>query len=634
MDRTSVKIVKLDINEEDDFSGVDSIALVESPAIESNWVMFSADVNKELFDSYTDYPDGVKNNAKRGIELNEKVDNKCATQVGKVRAQQLAKGEPISVETIKRMYSYLSRAEVNYDEGDSKACGTISYLLWGGLAGKRWAESKLKELDLFEGDLDVSGLPDYVNEPSGSLVVRDIYDAAEDKEMVDGIVELLIKVEDLDNRKQLVIDTIKDFDEQGTIYDLDDFLERVNVTLSEDFEPQVEKYLEELFDFLGYIDELPIYSTREEAEEVSVIAGCSGAHEHLVGDLTVWMPCMEHEPEWDDVLQEAYEAWLESKMKSWDSLGDEGKSKLLDYLDSVAFDAPKDKFNFIKESDIKAVGKDLGTSFLDTPTTKIRYQYDAVSGPGVQNNTRDFCRILMDRYTSQGKVFRKEDINNMSFAGVNTGFGPNGIDQYNIFLYRGGNNCRHTWKQVLYTISSDDTWDNTTKEVKSIAELQKIIAPRVPQSALVETPLGIGTEFSKQEFADQQIVAGPFMIPKKLIYRKDDSGEYYVYFSDETIQKIAYKYMQNKYTDNTNLEHQESLGLKDVFVVESWLVADPKRDKSLIYSGGEEYPKGTWYGLMKVKNKEIWDNYVKTGFVKGFSVEGFFIDELLNKSDK
>jgi hypothetical protein len=130
---------------------------------------------------------------------------------------------------------------------------------------------------------DTNGLPEYVNEPSGSLVVRDIYDAAEDKEMVDGIVELLIKVEDLDNRKQLVIDTIKDFDEQGTIYDLDDFLERVNVTLSEDFEPQVEKYLEELFDFLGYIDELPIYSTTpEEAEEVSVIAGCSGAHEHLV----------------------------------------------------------------------------------------------------------------------------------------------------------------------------------------------------------------------------------------------------------------------------------------------------------------------------------------------------------------
>jgi hypothetical protein len=109
--------------------------------------------NEQEFESYADYPDGVKNNAKRGIELNEKVNNKCATQVGKVRAQQLAKGEAITVETIKRMFSYLSRAEEYYDEGDSKACGTISYLLWGGKAGLRWAGSKLKELDLLETSL-------------------------------------------------------------------------------------------------------------------------------------------------------------------------------------------------------------------------------------------------------------------------------------------------------------------------------------------------------------------------------------------------------------------------------------------------------------------------------------------------
>ncbi len=110
----------------------------------------TASGKKMILESYSDYPSGVKNNAKRGLELNEKVNNKCATQVGKVRAQQLAQGKPISVETIKRMYSYLSRAEEYYDEGDSKACGTISYLLWGGKAGKRWAESKLKELDLID----------------------------------------------------------------------------------------------------------------------------------------------------------------------------------------------------------------------------------------------------------------------------------------------------------------------------------------------------------------------------------------------------------------------------------------------------------------------------------------------------
>ena len=110
----------------------------------------SDEVNLE---SYSDYPQAVKNNAKRGILLNEKVSNKCATQVGKVRAQQLAKGKPITVATIKRMFSYLSRAGEYYDPGNNEACGTISYLLWGGKSGLRWAGSKLKELDLMEGQL-------------------------------------------------------------------------------------------------------------------------------------------------------------------------------------------------------------------------------------------------------------------------------------------------------------------------------------------------------------------------------------------------------------------------------------------------------------------------------------------------
>ena len=101
-----------------------------------------------VMESYNDYPEAVRNNAKRGIELNEKEGNKCATQTGKVRAQQLAAGEPISEETIKRMYSYLSRAEEYYDPNSSTECGTISYLLWGGKAGLRWAKSKLNELEL------------------------------------------------------------------------------------------------------------------------------------------------------------------------------------------------------------------------------------------------------------------------------------------------------------------------------------------------------------------------------------------------------------------------------------------------------------------------------------------------------
>jgi len=110
----------------------------------------SIEAGKLNLKTYGDYGSGVRNNAKRGIELNKKVGNRCATSVGKIRAQQLSRGEKLSVSTIKRMYSYLSRAAEYYDPSDSKACGTISYLLWGGKAGLAWSRSKLKELGEIE----------------------------------------------------------------------------------------------------------------------------------------------------------------------------------------------------------------------------------------------------------------------------------------------------------------------------------------------------------------------------------------------------------------------------------------------------------------------------------------------------
>lgn len=105
---------------------------------------------KDYINFYSDYPEAVSNNAKRGIELNERNGNKCATRIGRLRATTLSNRESLSVDVIKRMYSYLSRAEEYYNPDDTSACGTISYLLWGGLAGKRWAESKLKELGVLE----------------------------------------------------------------------------------------------------------------------------------------------------------------------------------------------------------------------------------------------------------------------------------------------------------------------------------------------------------------------------------------------------------------------------------------------------------------------------------------------------
>jgi hypothetical protein len=107
-------------------------------------------------ESYGGYPESASNNAKLGIKRNKELGNKCATQVGKVRAQQLARKEKFTVPTLKRIYSYLSRAEAYYDASKPEACGTISYLLWGGKSMKNWVESKLKGLDELESvDVDL-----------------------------------------------------------------------------------------------------------------------------------------------------------------------------------------------------------------------------------------------------------------------------------------------------------------------------------------------------------------------------------------------------------------------------------------------------------------------------------------------
>lgn len=101
-------------------------------------------------DSYSDYPDAVKNNAKNALDWAEKNGwGDCGTDVGKQRANQLAKGEAVSIDTIKRMYSFLSRHEENADKskGYGDGCGQLMYDAWGGKAALRWAESKINQVE-------------------------------------------------------------------------------------------------------------------------------------------------------------------------------------------------------------------------------------------------------------------------------------------------------------------------------------------------------------------------------------------------------------------------------------------------------------------------------------------------------
>jgi HK97 family phage prohead protease len=100
--------------------------------------------------SYSDYPQAVRNNARRVLKyVEENGWGSCGTPVGKQRANQLANGEAVSVDTIKRMFSYLSRHEVDLESSSSyeDGCGRLMYDAWGGKAALVWSRNKLKELE-------------------------------------------------------------------------------------------------------------------------------------------------------------------------------------------------------------------------------------------------------------------------------------------------------------------------------------------------------------------------------------------------------------------------------------------------------------------------------------------------------
>jgi len=96
---------------------------------------------------FSEYPEAMRNNARRGQELNKEVGGKCATAVGKETARILAAGETLSDSRVKRMFSFLSRAETYYNPDDTEACGTISYLLWGGKTAHNWSAEKVKQME-------------------------------------------------------------------------------------------------------------------------------------------------------------------------------------------------------------------------------------------------------------------------------------------------------------------------------------------------------------------------------------------------------------------------------------------------------------------------------------------------------
>ena len=151
----------------------------------------------------------------------------------------------------------------------------------------------------------------------------------------------------------------------------------------------------------------------------------------------------------------------------------------------------------------------------------------------------------------------------------------------------------------------------------------------VEYPAIEENFVFLSDQKNKYVFAkadeEKRLLVGPALIPNKQIYRLDQTTgeEYYAHFSKETIRKVSELYLQKNNHHNYTYEHESKVGGVSLF--ESWIVDFPDMDKSKAY--GFEPKEGWWMVSLKVHSDDLWSK-IKSGEVKGFSIEGYFADKI------
>ena len=177
-------------------------------------------------------------------------------------------------------------------------------------------------------------------------------------------------------------------------------------------------------------------------------------------------------------------------------------------------------------------------------------------------------------------------------------------------------------KKVLIELFIDDKDQDNALDMISF-----VSAPAIEKDFMHFKEQKEKFQFKSDE--EKRIVTGAAMIPNQEIIRMDaENKPYFVYFTEETIEKAQEVFAKYGKTKSTNFEHKT--GMRDVTVVESWIVTDPTNDKSNAL-GFKDIPKGSWMVSYKVDNDDLWAK-VKAGEVKGFSIEGVFSKNIIEMS--
>ena len=183
------------------------------------------------------------------------------------------------------------------------------------------------------------------------------------------------------------------------------------------------------------------------------------------------------------------------------------------------------------------------------------------------------------------------------------------------------------------------------KETNSVTKIVELVIEENNQElaidaiSLVAAPaiesffVFFGKEKNNLTFAkvdeEKRMLVSPALIPNKQIFRYDPNtdSDYYVYFSKDTVRKCSELFLKHNNHHKATHEHNERVS--GVLTVESW-IKEGDSDKSKLY--GYDLPNGTWFVKMKITNDDLWQK-VKSGELKGISIEGYFTDRLQKMSE-
>ena len=156
----------------------------------------------------------------------------------------------------------------------------------------------------------------------------------------------------------------------------------------------------------------------------------------------------------------------------------------------------------------------------------------------------------------------------------------------------------------------------------------------VTSPAIEQDFVFFGKEKNNLTFAkvdeEKRMLVSPALIPNKQIFRHDPNtdSDYYVYFSTDTVRQASELYLRHNNHHKATYQHQDRVS--GVLTVESW-IKEGDQDKSKLF--GFDLPNGTWFVKMKIENDELWEK-IKSGELKGLSIEGYFTDKMEQMSEK